>query len=121
MANSSDELQMSCTFHQIPLKGLEKVTTKASWKYRYGSLTIKNSQKELRPMKFNRKISKMRPLKLNLEAEDLLPFESPREVFWIWLIYTMHIENLLCARHLLLPLLLLLLSNFSHVRLCATP
>ena len=66
MANSPDELLMSCTFHQIPLKVLEKVTTKASWKYRCDSLTIKNSQKELRPMKFNRKISKMRPLKIHL-------------------------------------------------------
>ena len=75
-------------------------------------------------MKFNRKISKMRPLKIYLEAEELLLFESCREVFWIWLIYiiywliyTMHIESLLCARHLLL----LLLNPFSRVCLCATP
>ena len=70
MANSPDELLMSCTFHQISLKVLEKVT-KASWKYRYHSLTRKNSQKELRSTKFNRKISKMRPLKTYLEAEEL--------------------------------------------------
>ena len=81
MANSPDELLMSCTFHQIPLKVLEKVTTKASWKYRCDSLTIKNSQKELRPMKFNRNISKMRPQKIHLEAEELFPFESCRKSF----------------------------------------